>query len=392
MRLFHPLELSVATRCSFSHSSHKFASFVALLATIGITIGVASLIVVSSIMGGLQNRLKDAALSSTAQLIVEAPLTEASKLLDLPHVIACAPFIRSEVLLQGGDGILLVNLQGIDTDKIILKQSYTIDDLNLLSIPKKNSYALNAQTQIFLKLNLLLGQNVRLISTQNARYTPIGLVPSQRIFTLSEYSPSVNNNAIPEAYANYEDVRRLLRYKEPPQTLRLWLEDPFLVDNTVIALEKMQLKSSDWRDSLGEFFKAVALEKLSMSIMLTLIILVAAFNILSALTMTVASRLTDIAILKTLGLKSMRILKIFMFMGISYGFIGATIGTLIGIPATYGVAYLLSLNLNSTLPVSIDFLNIFMIFTGSLTISIICTLYPAIRVAITDPITHLSRG
>ena len=73
MFLFHPLELSIATRCSFSRSSHKFASFVALLATVGITIGVAALIVVSSIMGGLQNRLKDAALSSTAQLIVEAP-------------------------------------------------------------------------------------------------------------------------------------------------------------------------------------------------------------------------------------------------------------------------------------------------------------------------------
>lgn len=392
MFLFHPLELSIAVRCSFSHSSHKFASFVALLATIGITIGVAALIVVSSIMGGLQHRLKDAALSSTAQLIVEAPFSEAAKLLNLPHVIAYAPFIRSEVLLQGGSGILLVNIQGIDIDKIVLKKGYTKEQLNLLNIPKKNSYALNAQTQIFLKLNLLLGQDVRLISTQNARYTPIGLVPSQRIFSLTDYFPSVNSSIIPEAYANYEDVRRLLRYKEPPQTLRLWLDDPFLIEDTVAALEKMQLSFSDWRDSLGEFFKAVALEKLSMSIMLTLIILVAAFNILSALTMTVASRLTDIAIFKTLGLKSIRILKIFLFMGVSYGFIGSTLGTIIGIPATYGVAYLFSLSLNSSLPVNIDFFNIFMIFSGSLTISIICTLYPAIRAAITDPVTHLSRG
>ncbi|MDQ9833394.1 FtsX-like permease family protein, partial [Acinetobacter soli] len=74
----------------------------------------------------------------------------------------------------------------------------------------------------------------------------------------------------------------------------------------------------DWRSSLGEFFKAVALEKLSMSIMLMLIVVVASFNILSALTMMVGSRLTDIAILKTLGLRSRQILKIFMYMGVSY--------------------------------------------------------------------------
>ena len=154
----------------------------------------------------------------------------------------------------------------------------------------------------------------------------------------------------------------------------------------------MGLPHHDWRDSLGEFFKAVALEKLSMSIMLTLIILVAAFNILSALTMTVASRLTDIAILKTLGLKSTKILVIFMLMGVSYGFIGAVLGTLIGIPTTYGVAALMGHNLNTSLPVSIDMMNILMILGGSLGMSIVCTLYPAIRAAITDPITHLARG
>ena len=392
MRLFHPLELAIATRCSFSHSSHKFASFVALLATIGITIGVAALIVVSSIMGGLQNRLKDAALSATSQITVEAPLAKATELLELPHVMACAPFISSEVLLQAPEGILLVNLQGIDTTKLKFNHGYTESDLNLVDIPLKGSYTLNAQTQIFLKLHLILGQQVRLISTQNARYTPIGLAPSQRIFTLAYYTPSVNASVIPEALGNYEDVKRLLRYKEAPNNLRLWLSDPFLVDDTVKALDEMGLPHHDWRDSLGEFFKAVALEKLSMSIMLTLIILVAAFNILSALTMTVASRLTDIAILKTLGLKSTKILVIFMLMGVSYGFIGAVLGTLIGIPTTYGVAALMGHNLNTSLPVSIDMMNILMILGGSLGMSIVCTLYPAIRAAITDPITHLERG
>ena len=233
---------------------------------------------------------------------------------------------------------------------------------------------------------------MRLISTQNARYTPMGLVPSQRLFSLLYYSPSVHSSQIPEALGNYDDVRRLLRYKKAPETLRLWLSDPFLVDETAKALDEQNFKYNDWRSSLGEFFKAVALEKLSMSIMLMLIVVVASFNILSALTMMVGSRLTDIAILKTLGLRSRQILKIFMYMGVSYGFIGSVLGTIIGIPAAFGVAKVMSLSQGSLLPVSIDFLNIFLIFSGSLFMSIICTLYPAIRAAKTDPVTHLARG
>ena len=392
MRLFNPLELSIAKCCSFSKSSHKFASFVAYLSSAGITIGVAALIVVSSIMGGMQQKLKDAALSGVPQITVEAPLDKIPKLLTLPHVIAASPFIRSQVLLQAPSGIMLINLNGTDLEKLQLNKGVFEKDLNLGKIPEKGSFALNAQTNIFFKLNLLLGQSVRLISTQNARYTPMGLVPSQRLFSLLYYSPSVHSSQIPEALGNYDDVRRLLRYKKAPETLRLWLSDPFLVDETAKALYEQNFKYNDWRSSLGEFFKAVALEKLSMSIMLMLIVVVASFNILSALTMMVGSRLTDIAILKTLGLRSRQILKIFMYMGVSYGFIGSVLGTIIGIPAAFGVAKVMSLSQGSLLPVSIDFLNIFLIFSGSLFMSIICTLYPAIRAAKTDPVTHLARG
>ncbi len=379
-------------RCSFSRGSHKFATFVAFLSIIGIAIGVGSLIVVSSIMGGLQGKLKAAVLKTTAQVIVDAPLDKAKMLLSLPNVYAVAPYIEGQVLLQCQTGIGLVNIQGNDLDNAVFAQGFDSRNINLGLIPSKGSYELNAQTKIFTNFNLRIGEQVRLISTKNARYTPVGRVPSQRKFVLVSYTPSVAQAGIPEAIGNYDDVRRLLRYKEAPQSLRLWLTDPFLVQETINAIDKLGLNHEDWREKLGEFFKAVALEKLSMSVMLTLIIMVAAFNILSALTMTVGARLNDIAVLKTLGLRSSQILKIFVTIGTSYGFLGSFIGTVLGIPATFLIAKIMSNSMGTPLPVNINILSILTIFLGSLFLTLICTLYPALKAAKTDPVLHLARG
>ena len=135
------------------------------------------------------------------------------------------------------------------------------------------------------------------------------------------------------------------------------------------------------------------MEKLTMTIMLCLVIIVASFNIISALAMVVSSRLTEIAIFKTMGLSNLRILNIFLLMGIFVGVIGTAVGIIIGIPLTYYVSDFMS-NTGSfgKLPVSIEFANILIIGIGSVLMSLLCTLYPAVRAAVTDPVTHLSRG
>ena len=323
MRLFYPLSLAISLKYVFNSQAHRFASFVALLSILGITLGVAALIIDTSIMQGLQNNLKQVVLNNTAHVIVKAPYADSDKLLSLDKVVACAPYLEDEVLLQTSKKLALITLAGVDTKNLHIKNGYSKESLKLASIPQKGSFALNAQASIYLNNELGLNTKVRLISTKNARYTPLGITPTQRIFTLKEYFPSTSNQTI--ALGNYDDVRRLLRYPKKYPSVRLWLVDPFEIDKVSKKLSQEGYEFTTWQHSLGEFFKAVAMEKLTMAIMIFLVIVVAAFNILSALSMMVSARLNEIAILKTLGLNNRKILTIFLNAGLFVGVIGTAL-------------------------------------------------------------------
>ncbi len=389
MRLFYPLSLAISLKYVFNSQAHRFASFVALLSILGITLGVAALIIDTSIMQGLQNNLKQVVLNNTAHVIVKAPYADSDKLLSLDKVAACAPYLEDEVLLQTSKKLALITLAGVDTKNLHIKNGYSKESLKLASIPQKGSFTLNAQASIYLNNELGLNTKVRLISTKNARYTPLGITPTQRIFTLKEYFPSTSNQTI--ALGNYDDVRRLLRYPKKYPSVRLWLVDPFEIDKVSKKLSQEGYEFTTWQHSLGEFFKAVAMEKLTMAIMIFLVIVVAAFNILSALSMMVSARLNEIAILKTLGLNNRKILTIFLNAGLFVGVIGTALGTILGIIATYFVANNL---LQGYLKVSvcIDNTNLLIIALSSISMSLLFTLYPAIKASKCDAISNLGRG
>lgn len=389
MRLFYPLSLAISLKYVFNSQAHRFASFVALLSILGITLGVAALIIDTSIMQGLQNNLKQVVLNNTAHVIVKAPYSDSDKLLSLDKVVACAPYLEDEVLLQTSKKLALITLAGVDTKNLHIKNGYSKESLKLASIPQKGSFTLNAQASIYLNNELGLNTKVRLISTKNARYTPLGITPTQRIFTLKEYFPSTSNQTI--ALGNYDDVRRLLRYPKKYPSVRLWLVDPFEIDKVSKKLSQEGYEFTTWQHSLGEFFKAVAMEKLTMAIMIFLVIVVAAFNILSALSMMVSARLNEIAILKTLGLNNRKILTIFLNAGLFVGVIGTALGTIIGVIATYFVA---NNFLQGYLKVSvcIDNTNLLIIALSSISMSLLFTLYPAIKASKCDAISNLGRG
>ncbi|MBQ2267359.1 MAG: FtsX-like permease family protein [Succinivibrio sp.] len=389
MRLFYPLSLAISLKYVFNSQAHRFASFVALLSILGITLGVAALIIDTSIMQGLQNNLKQVVLNNTAHVIVKAPYADSDKLLSLDKVVACAPYLEDEVLLQTSKKLALITLAGVDTKNLHIKNGYSKESLKLASIPQKGSFTLNAQASIYLNNELGLNTKVRLISTKNARYTPLGITPTQRIFTLKEYFPSTSNQTI--ALGNYDDVRRLLRYPKKYPSVRLWLVDPFEIDKVSKKLSQEGYEFTTWQHSLGEFFKAVAMEKLTMAIMIFLVIVVAAFNILSALSMMVSARLNEIAILKTLGLNNRKILTIFLNAGLFVGVIGTALGTILGVIATYFVA---NNFLQGFLKVSvcIDNTNLLIIALSSISMSLLFTLYPAIKASKCDAISNLGRG
>ena len=398
VHIFNSLSLTIALRYLLARKTHKFASFVALISTIGIALGVCALIIVTSIMQGLQLRLKDNFLGATPHLIVTVHNSEIATLNKLPHVIAITPFVEGQAVLQTDEGIALVTLEGEEFSDEFLKNNPKIAQQQDLLF--KGSFNLLCDPELLIKFNLRNNDKVRLISTQNARYTPLGLTPSSRIFHIkgqlgSFISTSSNNNATIKA--NYDDVKRLLRIPASTTSYRVYLSDPFLIDETVAMLPE-GISYTTWQDTQGTFFKAVAMEKLTMSLMLFLIILVASFNILSALAMMVSSRLNEIAILKTLGLKSSSIMLIFIIMGCSCSLIGIILGLIFGIPLAFysqDLMDLFNISLSAmpyTLPIKLDLINILWITIGALLLALLSALYPAYKASSTDPTRHLMQG
>lgn len=391
--MFSYLTFKIALQYIFRSRTLKFAKFIAFISVAGIALGVAALIVDTAIMQGLHSNLKSRILSITPHIIADN-FKSSDKLLEFDDVLAVSPFIQEQALLQTPGGLSLVYVQGIDENNLKLKNGIFKSDLDLVRIPKKGSYQLNAMASIYLDNNIRLNTQARLISTINSRYTPLGITPSQRIFTLKYYFPSTNtNNSIATVIGNIDDVRRLFRLRENSLKLRIYTKDAFKIDKVKQYLDKNNVSYNLWSDYQGDFFKAIALEKVTMTIMLALIIIVAAFNILSALSMMVTSRLNEIAILKTIGLSDTKIKGIFILMGLIVGVLGTFIGVIIGIPLTYAVvSYMNSMGTMSAVSASIDMTNLIYIAIGSILMSLIFTLYPASRAAKADPVLNLNRG
>lgn len=407
----------------------RFASFVAVLATLGIAIGVGALIVVSSIMQGLQERLKENILSDCAHVVVKAEEEDIPYLLSIPHVNAIVPFIQGEAMMQYGSNITMVTLQGTQTNSLFVSYKYagaigmtTGDGVRAheqksassdfqfrIKMPEYDrtgyaygsifnfepgTYELAVNYSLLAQFGMIASSEnkVRLISTQNARYTPFGLTPVQRNFKVSAVIDSLDKSSAPTVIGNYDDVRRFLRIGEYDVYYRLFLSDPFDIEE-VIPYLKDKYEFYDWRERYGDFFKAVGLEKITMSIMLCLIVLVAAFNILSSLTMLVSSRVSEIAILKTIGMRNSSLLIVFLIVGMTASVVGSLIGLVIGIPLALNAQTILSSLgisiVNGELPISIDSLNIGIIVLGSSLVSLLCTFYPAYFASKADPASNL---
>ena len=192
------------------------------------------------------------------------------------------------------------------------------------------------------------------------------------------------------ALIHLDDARRLLRYQPENVTgWRVWLDDAFQTEDIAKTALPSSLVFQDWRQERGELFRAVAMEKHIMSLMLVLIILVAAFNILSSLVMVVLDKQGEVAILRTMGMQSQTVMKIFIVQGIWSGVLGGLFGMIGGVVLTHylnPVLRVLGLNLymdagGGGLPVDLQVSQVLLIAIGALLMSFMATLYPAYRAA-----------
>ncbi|MDH2997626.1 permease [Pasteurellaceae bacterium LFhippo2] len=380
--------LFIAFRYWRSKSGDRFGRLVTNLASFGIVLGVMALIIVLSVMNGLENIQKRNLLSTLPHAIV-SPLEDnwdKSQKLELPPFVAKEVAIsRANVIIQGKEGINAGQLIGVEnsSDDPLLAD---VSELNK-SLPT-GEFNVIVGSRLANKFNLNVGDKIRLMITENSQYTPFGRVPVQRLFTVSDLYYSNNEASEYTLFANLADVGRLLRISEDQtQGVRLFLNDPFLVTDLPNYFPEDKWQINDWREQKGEFFQAVRMEKNMMSLLISLIIIVAISNIVTSLSLMVVDKQGEIAILQTQGLTKSQVTQIFVSQGAIVGVIGALLGGLLGVLITQNLGDLLQLiNPNGvSLPTLISYQQVAIIILSSIALSLICTLYPAYRASKIEP-------
>jgi len=272
-----------------------------------------------------------------------------------------------------------------------------------LSSLSEQAYAIVIGRSLANKLKVTLQDTVRLVLPNQTIFTPMGRIPVQRKFVVSgifDVGSQVDDAMV---YVHSKYGAKLLRRKgDGIDQLRLYLDDAFNAEQVVEQLKSVtfselpleKLTFTTWNDSQGALFSAVNMEKKMMWLMLSLIVAVAAFNIVSALVMVVIEKQGEIGILQTLGLSRVGIVKIFITQGMVNGLWGVTLGSVIGVLLTLNLNEILaSLGINilgggyavQTLPVQLEANNVFVIIFSALMMSFIATLYPAFQASKTQP-------
>ena len=399
--MFQPVSVYIGLRYSRSNHGKGFVSFITFFSIIGIVLGVASLITVVSVMDGLEREQKRRVLGLVPHILLspqDAKLSNwqalQAELVALPEVKHVTPFQESEALIQSKSALQGVLVHGIMPE---------YEQHNIISTAMENgqlSQLLDKPFGIVLgqalarNLNVGFGDVVRLTLPNKTLFTPMGRVPVHRTFTIVgifNVGSQVDESMV---YIHIKDGAKLHRKKgDSVEQLRLYLNDAFNAKAVItkLALKYPEFNYVSWQESQGALFAAVSMEKNMMWLMLSLIVAVAAFNIVSALVMVVIDKQGEISILQTLGLDRSGVVKIFITQGLTNGIWGVILGVTLGIILTLNLNSLfelLGVNLlggGQELPIALDSMNIAMIVGSALLMSFVATLYPAYRAAQTQP-------
>ncbi len=405
--MFRPLALFIGLRYTKAEHKNGFISFISLISIIALTLGVAVLITVLSVMNGFDRELKTRILGTVSQASVLSPeiisdwksLGERIQQND-KNVEAVAPFIQLQGMITAYGQVSGVVVSGIEPEyekkvSIINEHMLTGDIDNL----KEGEFGIVLGKSMVDNMNLQLGDKVTLVLPE-ASPSPAGVIPRFKRFTLVgifNISPELDSLT---GYVAMRDAGVLLRLPEGAQGIRLKLNDIFYAP---IAADKAQsidpdrLISDNWKQTHGNLFSAIQMEKTMMALLLSLIILVAAFNIVSSLIMLVTDKKADIAILKTFGASPKLITQVFVVQGMIIGVVGTVLGTILGVTFSLTVSDLLNW-VNNTLglglfnayfvdylPSQVKVLDVLLVVSISFLLSFLMTIYPALRASKVQP-------
>ena len=404
------IERTIAFRYLKPKKKEGFLKVISIFSFTGIALGVAILIIVMSVMNGFRTELINKILGFNPHIIVK-PYEKKINKNELKNLDLFKDNILRTAFTFSGQGILInkENTTGI------LVRSYLENDIHKIDLIKKGiidgslqSFSKNTISigkELAISLDLIVGDQITIMSTANLQ-TPFGNLPLQEKFTIS----SVFSTGLAEFDQNvifmpFENANSLFELSDLDIDLEIFLNKP---DKVRLIQDRLQKIFSDhyvysWADLNKSFFGALKVERNVMFIILTLIIIVAAFNIISGLTILVKNKTKEIAILRTLGISKTSITKIFFLTGFTIGFLATITGVTIGILFSYYIEEIRVLitsifNIRlfpeeiyflSQMPSEINFGYIIIISLFSLLITFLATIFPSLSAAKLDPVKAL---
>ncbi len=341
-----PFEIALGwryTRAGRAMRRNGFISFISGASMLGIALGVAALIIVLSVMNGFQKEVRDRMLSVVSHIEIFAPNGQPIQDLDAtmaqakrhPEVLGAAPFVAAQALLAWGDEMKGVLVRGIDPahEGEVTDLAAAAANSAVLQRLQPGSFAIVLGVELARSLGVAEGDTVTLIAP-SGQVTPAGVVPRMKqmqvagVFDSGHYEYDANM-----AMLHYQDAQKIFRL-EGPTGVRLKLKDlhqaPRVAQELAGQLQEF-LYLRDWTQQNKTWFAAVQVEKRMMFIILTLIVAVAAFNLVSTLVMTVQDKRSDIAILRTLGASPASIMGVFVVQGAMVGVLGTLAGLALGL-------------------------------------------------------------
>jgi lipoprotein-releasing system permease protein len=411
-----PYELSIAVRYLRTLSTHSFISFISAVSMIGIALAVAVLIVVLSVMNGFEHELQrrilgmvsDASIAGYDGPLVDWPRVR-ERVLARGDIEAAAPYVEGQAMAVAGESVGGVTVRGVDPELepqvSTIRSVMTSGDLSELT---DGTYRLVIGSQLATALGVGVGDKILLLLAEGARVTPAGLLPRQREFTVSgifdagmyEYDRGL-------VFTGFDDAARLFRTGGEATGLRLAISDLYSARDVARDAARELVAEGfapnfyidDWTRLHFTFFRSIQLQKSMMFVILSLVIAVAAFNIVSTLMMVVRDKRGDIAILRSFGTTQRSVMTLFASQGTFIGVIGTALGVLLALLISWQLGNLVNVlqawfgvDLLSAevyyledLPTQVRPIEVVQISAMALALAIAATFYPALSAARQPP-------